>query len=357
MENFPFPPHSDHFWRHFDSIDDPRKENHNKRHTLKDIVILTILAILCGAENWVDIELFGRAKQSWLRGFLTLPNGIPSHDTLGRVFSLLNPKQLQSSFLEWTKMLVKVSGGDIIAIDGKTLRRSHDQSRGKKAIHMVSAWASTNAVVLGQVKTEEKSNEITAIPELLEQLMLKGNTVTIDAMGCQKEIVKQIVTQEGDYVLALKGNRGTLREDVQIYLEDQVVSGSTSLSYYEEVNKDHGRIEIRRHWMTDQIAWLEQKDEWAGLRSIWRVESERHIADQVTKDRRFYISALPCDAKCFADSVRGHWGVENRLHWCLDVCFNEDQSRVRIKNAAENLAVIRHIALNSRPLKSVSDCC
>lgn len=337
---------ADAFWDHFDTIEEPRIDNHNKRHELKDIIVLTILGVICGADSWVDVALFGRSKQAWLERFLSLPNGIPSHDTLGRVFGLLDAKQLQSSFLSWTQSLVKVTGGEIIAVDGKTLRRSHDRSKRKKAIHMVSAWASMNAVVLGQVKTDEKSNEITAIPALLEQLLLKGSTVTIDAMGCQREIAKQIVTQEGEYVLALKGNQGTMREDVQLYLESQSSAHGECLSYYETVDKDHGRLEVRRHWMTDQIDWLAQKADWLGLRSIGMVESERHIDQTITKERRFYLCSLPCDVRRFADAVRRHWGVENQLHWCLDMCFDEDQCRVRTNNAAENLAVVRHIALN-----------
>ena len=308
---------ADTFWSHFDCIDDPRIDNHNKRHELKDIIVLTILGTLCGADTWVDIELFGQSKQPWLSRFLSLPNGIPSHDTLGRVIGLLKPKQLQSSFLKWAQSLVQVTDGEIIAIDGKTLRRSHDHGKGKQAI-----------------------------PALLDQLLLKGSTVTIDAMGCQKEIAKQIVSAEGDYVLALKGNQGTLREDVQLYLEDQASRSENTLSYYETVNKDHGRIEIRRHWLTDQIDWLDQRQDWLGLNSIGMVESERHVGETVTQDRRFYLCSLPNDVERFADTVRRHWEVENRLHWCLDVCFNEDQSRVRVNNAAENLAVIRHIALN-----------
>lgn len=184
---------ADAFWEHFNTVDEPRKETHNQRHELKDIIVLTLLGTICSADSWVDIALFGRSKQTWLEGFLALPNGIPSHDTLGRVFELLNPKPLQSGFLSWTQSLIKVTGGEIIAVDRKTLRRSHDRSKGRKAIHRVSAWASANAVVLGQVKTDEKSNEITAIPELLGQLMLKDSTVTIDAMSCQKGIAKQIV--------------------------------------------------------------------------------------------------------------------------------------------------------------------
>lgn len=333
-------------WSYFDALEDPRKHNHNKRHELKDILVLVILAVICGAESWVDIEDFGHAKADWLKRFLKLPHGIPSHDTLGRVFSLLNPKQLQTCFLAWTQSLVKISDGEVIALDGKTLRRSHDRSQNHPAIHMVSAWASTNRVVLGQVKTNEKSNEITALPLLLEALSLKGCTVTIDAMGCQKDIARQIVAQGGDYVLALKGNQGSLQEDVQLYLEQQLNQATTMLLYHETVDKDHGRIEVRRYWQTDQIGWLVQKRDWQGLQSIGVVEAERHVNGKVTRERRFYISSRAVDVVGFAQAVRQHWGIENSVHWCLDMAFDEDQCRIRIGHAAENLAVIRHIALN-----------
>jgi len=337
---------ADTLWSHFDTLEDPRLNNHNKRHELKDILVLTILAVICGAESWVDIEAFGHAKADWLKRFLSLPHGIPSHDTLGRVFSLLNPKQLQTCFLAWTQSLVAISDGEIIALDGKTLRRSHDRSSERSAIHMVSAWAATQRVVLGQVKTDEKSNEITAIPALLEALSLRGCTVTIDAMGCQRDIARQIVAQDGDYVLALKGNQGTLRDDVQLYLEQQLSQPQATLLYHETTDKDHGRIEVRRYWQTTTVDWLGQKPDWQGLHSIGLVEAERHVDGKVTLERRFYISSLPGDVVRFARAVRHHWGIENSLHWCLDMAFDEDQSRVRSGYAAENLAVIRHIALN-----------
>lgn len=312
-----------------------------------DILVITILGVICGADGWVEIAAFGRSKYEWLKSFLELPNGIPSHDTFGRVLALLNPKCLEECFLKWVQSLARNEDGQIIAIDGKTLRRSYDGSK-KAAIHMVSAWSSANSVVLGQLKTEEKSNEITAIPELLNMLDISGCIVTLDAMGCQKEIVKKIVDKKGDYVLGLKGNQGNLHEDVKLYLETCYTSNFRKVEhdYYETVEKEHGRIDIRRYWTTSKIDWLENKNNWKNLSTICMVESERRIGDEVSKEKRFYISSLASDAKKTGNAIRKHWGVENGLHWSLDVTFNEDQCRIRRGHAAENLAVVRHIALN-----------
>lgn len=339
---------STHFEEHFATIEDPRKDNHNRRHKLMDMLVLTILAVISGAEDWVAIERFGELKKEWLQTFLELPNGIPSHDTLGDLFQRINPKQLQESFLSWINVLVSIVGGEIIAVDGKTLRRSYNTSDGKGAIHMVSAWAVKNRMVLGQVKTAEKSNEITAIPELLKMLDIETGVVTIDAMGCQKDIAAQITSQKGDYVLSLKGNQGTLHEDVALYLNTAKQNAFKKIahSYYETLDGDHGRIETRRYWITDQIDWLEEKEKWAGLRSLGMVESEREIDNKVTRETRYYIASIEPDAQRFGECVRAHWNIENNLHWSLDVSFNEDQCRVRKGHAAENFAVIRHIALN-----------
>lgn len=334
------------FVEYFEELDDPRLNNHNRRHNLMDILIITILAVICGADGWVEIAAFARSKCEWLKGFLDLPNGIPSHDTFGRIFALLNPKCLEECFLKWVQTLAKNSDGQIIAIDGKTLRRSHDGAR--KAIHMISAWSSANSVVLGQLKTEEKSNEITAIPELLNLLDVSGCTVTIDAMGCQKDIVEKIVDKKGDYVLGLKGNHGNLHEDIKLYLETCCANNFRKVEhdYYETIEKEHGRIDIRRYWTTSQISWLENKDKWKNLTTVCMVESERQVRDKTSKERRFYISSLASNAKKIGQAVRKHWEVENKLHWSLDVTFNEDQCRIRKGHAAENLAVVRHIALN-----------
>jgi predicted transposase YbfD/YdcC len=332
-------------------IDDPRETKHSSRHLLSDIIVLTILAVICGADNWVAVEKFGDSKIDWLKTFLKLPNGIPSHDTIGALFSRLDSQQFQECFLRWINELFHFSGGEIIAIDGKTLRRSYDTASNRPAIHMVSAWACKNRLVLGQVKTDAKSNEVTAIPELLKRLDLVGSVVTIDAMGCQKKIAKQIISQGGDYVFNLKGNQSTLHKDVGLFLEsyvDKQQCQKTIVNKIEVVDGEHGRIETRRYWVTEDIKWLEQYDAWAGLKSIGMVEYESIVksSGERTIDRRFFINSIPADAKRFAEAVRHHWGIENGLHWCLDVGFNEDSSRVRKDNAPENFAVIRHIALN-----------
>jgi predicted transposase YbfD/YdcC len=336
------------FIENFNELEDPRLDNHNRRHNLIDMLVITILGVICGADGWVEVATFGRSKYEWLKSFLELPNGIPSHDTFGRVFALLNPKCLEDCFLKWMKSLVSNDAEEIIAIDGKTLRRSYDRASKKAAIHMVSVWSSVNSVVLGQIKTEEKSNEITAIPELLDMLDISGCIVTIDAMGCQKEIVKKIVDKKGDYVLGLKGNQGTLHEDVKLYLEACCSNDFKKVEhdYYETIEKEHGRIDIRRYWTTSEIEWLENRNNWKNLHTICMVESERHVGNEISKERRFYISSLASNAKKIGNAVRKHWGVENSLHWSLDVTFNEDQCRIRKGHAAENLAVVRHIALN-----------
>lgn len=317
----------------------------NKHHRLVDIMVIAVTAFICGADGWTEVEDFGESKQSWFARFLELPNGIPSHDTFSRVFRLLNPVHFESCFLRWIESIQQQTQGEIVAIDGKTLRRSYNTAKGKPAIHMVSAWASANGLVLGQVKTEEKSNEITAIPELLSKLALAGCIVTIDAMGCQKSIATQIHEQEADYVLALKGNQGLLHDDVKTYL-DHAISHKKPLDYHEEVDKGHGRIETRRCWVTEDIGWLGQKRLWAGLRSICVVECERVVSEKTSCERRYFISSLEADAAVLANAVRAHWSIENNLHWVLDVTFKEDYCRTREGYAAQNMAVLRHMALN-----------
>jgi predicted transposase YbfD/YdcC len=334
-------------FQHFSDIEDPRVDR-TKSHLLYDIVVITICAVICGADDWVAIEKFGKTKKEWFETFLELPNGIASHDTFGRVFSLLSATQFHECFCNWIQAVVQVFEDQIIALDGKTLRRSHDARLGKKAIHMVSAWASQNRVVLGQIKTEEKSNEITAIPELLKALEVKGCIVTIDAMGCQKNIAKQIVKQEGDYVLALKGNQGNLLKDVEHFFTeaDKNSYAGIPIDYYETKDVNHGRIEYRRHWTSDKIEEIDKKEIWKGLNIVGMIESERHVKGEITIEHRYYISSIKNDAKCFAQAVRAHWGIENSVHWVLDIAFREDESRVRKGYAAENLSVVRHIALN-----------
>jgi len=330
----------------FSQLSDPRIEK-KTRHNLFDIIAITICAVIGGADSWVEIETYGKCKSEWLKGFLRLPNDIPSHDTFGRVFSLIDPKEFQDCFAKWISAVATVTGNEVVAIDGKTLRRSHDKASGKTAIHMVSAWASQSGFVLGQVKTEEKSNEITAIPELLKLLELKGCIVTIDAMGCQKEIAAGIVDEGADYVLALKGNQGNMHDDVIEYFEKVWSEDSEQCDFHETYDKGHGRRETRSYWSSSQVEGLAETDAWKNLGSICMVQSERQVGNNSTTiEHRYYISSLDCGAEQFARAIRKHWGIENSLHWVLDVSFREDDCRVRKGNAPENLALIRHLALN-----------
>ena len=332
---------------HFSSLDDPRAQ-HSIEHLLIDIVLVTICAVICGADTWVEIENYGIAKQEWLETFLELPNGIPSHDTFERLFARLRPEQLQQCFLNWVQAVFNLTDGQLINLDGKTLRGSYDRGGKQGMIHMVSAWASENRLVLGQRKVNEKSNEITAIPELLKVLNLDGAVVTIDAMGCQTEIAAQIVAQQGDYVLALKGNQGNLHQDVQQLFNHAHSQNFRGIEhdFYETQEQGHGREELRRYWMMGNTEYLIGAKNWANLTTIGCVESQRKVGDKITSEKRYYLLSLPLDATCFARALRGHWGIENQLHWVLDVGFREDQSRVTQGYGAENLAVIRHLAVN-----------
>jgi predicted transposase YbfD/YdcC len=335
---------------HFGKVSDPRI-NRTKDHKLIDIIAIAICAVICGAEGWVDIELYGKSKQPWLSTFLELPNGIPSHDTFGRVFSLLDAQQFQLAFYEWVFAVNEIVQGQVINIDGKCLRGSDDKYLGKRAIYMVSAWAETNELVLGQRKVDEKSNEITAIPELLKLLAIAGCIVTIDAIGTQTSIAQTIIEAGADYVLSVKDNQGHLFEDISVlFAVDQAQDFKYATFQHEkDIHKGHGRTEIRECWSTsspEYLTLMRNAQNWAGLQSIAMVVCTRSMGDKQTKQVRFYISSLPSNAQRILEIVRKHWAIENELHWVLDVALNEDHSRVRKDHAPENLAVIRHIALN-----------
>jgi predicted transposase YbfD/YdcC len=340
------PTNSQSLIEHVSIIPDPRVTG-RCNHLLVDIIVIAITAILCGADDWNSIEGFGKAKQEWFRRFLQLPSGIPSHDTFRRVFARISPSAFQECFIEWVRDVAGTIKG-VIAIDGKTLRRSHDRGIGKKAIHMVSAWAAENSLVLGQVKTDEKSNEITAIPELLKLLDINGCIVTIDAMGCQKAIAKQIIEKKADYVLALKGNQSGLQEAVEAVFQEADIVGYKNfpVDYFETSERSRNRVETRRHWTIECDESFEHTKLWEGLNIIGMVECERTVNDATTIEYRYYIGSIENNAQLFGKAVRDHWGIENKLHWRLDMGFREDESRIRKGHSAENFAVMRHFAIN-----------
>jgi predicted transposase YbfD/YdcC len=334
----------------FGDIHDPRVEGRCE-YRLIEIITIAICAVIAGANAWTEVETFGKSKEAWLKQFLKLENGIPSHDTFGDVFRAINGEEFQRSFMRWIERVFTVTKGQVIAFDGKTERGSQDRTIGKDAIHMVSAWANANGITLGQRKVDDKSNEITAIPELLELLNVAGCIVTIDAMGCQKKIAQKIRDQKADYVLSLKDNQGQLLQDVQDWFAyaDQVHFQEMLYDYHETVNKGHGRIEIRRCWtVADPVAfeYIRHYEGWADLQTIVRVQRERRLADTVEMETAYYISSLPPIARQILSATRRHWAVENNLHWVLDVIFREDDSRIRKANSPQNMAVLRHIALN-----------
>ena len=332
---------------YFAEISDPRVER-TRLHELVDILVIAICAVICGADSWVEMETYGRAKEQWLRQFLALPHGIPSHDTFSRVLARLKPEEFQQCFLRWMQAVSEVTHGEVVAIDGKTLRRSFDRAAGKGAIHMVSAWASANRLVVGQQKVDEKSNEITAIPALLRLLEIKGCIVTIDAMGCQKAIARTIVEQEAEYVLTLKANHGLLYEEVERFFAgaQQRQFVDVPHEYYHTLDGKHGRVEERRYWLVSELSGFTETQDWVGLQSLGMVERQRTVAGKTTVEVHYYLTSLAGDGQQFGEAVRTHWSVENGLHWVLDVAFQEDQSRLRRDHAAENFAVLRHLALS-----------
>lgn len=335
--------------RYFQELEDPRV-NRTKLHSLHDILVITIMAVTCGANEFMQIAQFGRSKLEWFKTFLDLPHGIPSHDTFGRVLAALDPEAFERCIVQWTTALTQVTAGRIVALDGKTLRRSFQTAGGKAAIHMVNAFCSANRMVLGQLATEEKSNEITAIPKLLELLDLRGAIVTVDALNCQTAIAQKIVAGGGDYVMQVKGNQGTLHEQLIADLDEAIALKFQGMPHDDVMTRDagHGRIETRRLWCTSDVSWVPDKQRWVGLASTAVVECERHVhGGKTTVERRYYISSLPGDdARKFLEAVRGHWAVENCVHWCLDVAFREDESRIRTGHAAENFSRLRRLSLN-----------
>ena len=340
------------------AIDDPRTEK-NQKHKFIDIMAISILATISGADTWDDMEDWGNAKIEWLSTFLELPNGIPSHDTFNRLFSMIDPEQFHEAFIDWVKSVTEKIEG-VVSIDGKTIRRSKDLSNGKRAIHVVSAWAAENSLVLGQYKTEEKSNEITAIPELLKQLDIKGCIVTIDAMGTQKNIAEKIISSEADYILSVKENQPLLYENIRLYFETEVLPKSKkeleeSGCYHKEYCKDHGRIEIREYYISRETDWLLEKKDWKGMSGLGLCISRVTEGEKTTTSRSYSIySRETMDAEEYGKAKRKHWGIENSLHWVLDIAYREDESRTRAGHSAENLNILRHMTLNM--LKQEKSC-
>jgi len=341
---------------HFKNLADPRVDR-RKEHELIDILVIAVCTLLCAGETFNDMEDFGLAKQDWFKTFLNLHHGIPSHDTFNRVFAVLDPGKFLDCFLRWTQSLREAVKQEIVALDGKALRRA--LNRDQSVQYVVSAWAQSNGLVLGQLKVADKSNEITAVPQLLRVLELSGCIVTLDAMGCQKKIAKEVIEADADYVFALKGNQEKVHEEVKSFLDATLEEknrqrprgavfpkGVERLHSFVTVEKDHGRIETRRYYQSDDLNWFADKAKWEGLSSVGMVESTRELNGKITVERRYYLSSLKLEVETFARAVREHWGVENKVHWIMDVCFREDQSRARQGYAAENLATLRRLALN-----------
>jgi len=333
--------------QYFTEMEDPRRSN--RRHYLLDMIVVAICAVICGADGWSDIELFGNSKYEWFKGFLRLPHGIPSHDTFGRVFAVLDGEQFQRCFMRWIQGVYEITEGQIVPLDGKRLRRSYDKRLGKDAIHMLSAWASENRMVLGQLKVDSKSNEIPAVMALLDLLDIRGCIVTTDAMHCQKKTAQKVIDKDADYVLRVKDNQSGIRDAMQNLFEFAEEEDFGDCDYHQSIDKGHGRIEIRECWATsaaDYLWFLPNVDKWAGLQSIVMIRSVRQSEKETEVESRYYLSSLASDAEQILGAIRTHWEIENKVHWVLDVVFDEDGSRIRQGNAAQNLAVLRHIALN-----------
>lgn len=332
---------------HFSGLPDPRRQYGNITHDFHDVLIISISAILSGADNWTAVSEFGVQKFDWLSSFLNLKNGIPSHDVFSSIFSKISTKTFSECFVSWTSSICHLLPGEVVAIDGKTLRRSHDKSAKLKAAHVVSAWANENRMVLGQVKTSEKSNEITAIPELLQMLELKGCLVTIDAMGCQKKIVAAIIDKEADYLIAVKDNQPKLYTEIRGAFKANNSNEyiDVECDYADHIDDGHGRVAERRCWVIKKYI-SERTKEWKGLSSIVMIESTRSVDGKTTIEYRYYITSSSQDAKKILHSTREHWGVENSLHWVLDIAFREDEKRIRKGSGAANFSILRHIALN-----------
>jgi predicted transposase YbfD/YdcC len=335
---------------HFAGLDDPRVER-TKKHSLEAILVIALCAVICGADSWVEVEQFGRAKQEWLATLVALPHGIPSHDTFGRVFAALNPTQFAAGFRSWVQGVHQATGTEVIGIDGKTLRRSHQRGAGLGPLHMVSAWASQSRLVLAQAAVPGKTNELGALPTVLSMLALEGCIVTIDAMGCQTAIAQIIVDAQADYVLALKGNQERVAQDVAALFADAQAVDFAGIEHdaHRTREKDHGRVEVRETWVISDPAhlrYVDPEERWAGLRSLVMVRATTHSAAGISRETRYYLSSLPGTARQIQDAVRRHWGIETSLHWILDMAFREDECRVRSGHAAHNFALLRHAALN-----------
>lgn len=334
------------FLGYFKDLKDPRQQG-KVDYPLEEILLLCLLAVLAGAETITDIALFGRKKLDLLRRFRPFDRGTPAHDHLGDILAVLDPDQFQRCFVAWVAALTGTPEG-VVAIDGKTVRRSGKKKDGKAPIHMVSAFAARQRLVLGQVKVAEKSNEIIAIPKLLEMLAIEGAIVTIDAMGCQRDIAQKVLEKKADYLLALKGNQGSLREDVELFVAEQKAAGfkDTTISRDQTVDGDHGRIETRTTTVLHDVGWLQQRHDWPGLNAVVIVESEREVGDKVERETRFYITSLVLLAATLAPIVRSHWAIENSLHWVMDMIFRDDECRLRTDHAPANFCTFKHMAQN-----------